>query len=136
MAVDFRRAKPESLTLELAPLIDVIFQLLIFFMISSSFLYPALKLTLPKLEQTFEDNAEQNLVLSVDGDGHYFINQNAVTLEALPQALQQALSETEDKSVFFRGDHQIPYEKVLELMRMASASGAAQFNFIYEDKDI
>lgn len=135
MSLQFTRPKSEGIRLELAPLIDVIFQLLIFFMISSSFLYPSLSINLPKIETPLPSEQQQELVLSVAKEGAYFINGEPTTKAALPSALKHALETNARKSIFFHADNAIPYQQVVEVMNLANAAGAQQFNFIYEDTD-
>ena len=133
MSLKFTRPKSEAVRLELAPLIDVIFQLLIFFMISSSFLYPSLSINLPKIETPEPSDQHQELVLSVAKGGNYFLNGEPTQKESLPGALKQALESNDRKSLFFHADNSIPYQQVVEVMNLANAAGAQQFNFIYED---
>jgi len=133
MSLKFTRPKSEAVRLELAPLIDVIFQLLIFFMISSSFLYPSLSINLPKIETPEPSDQHQELVLSVAKGGSYFLNGEPTQKELLPGMLKQALESNDRKSLFFHADNSIPYQQVVEVMNLANAAGAQQFNFIYED---
>lgn len=133
MSLQFTRPKSEAVRLELAPLIDVIFQLLIFFMISSSFLYPSLSINLPKIETPIVSDQHQELVLSVAKGGDYFLNGDPISKDQLSNALESALAEKTKKSVFFHADNSIPYQQVVEVMNLANAAGAQQFNFIYED---
>lgn len=133
MSLKFTRPKSEAVRLELAPLIDVIFQLLIFFMISSSFMYPSLSINLPKIETPEPSDQHQELVLSVAKGGSYFLNGEPTQKESLPGALKQALGSNDRKSLFFHADNSIPYQQAVEVMNLANAAGAQQFNFIYED---
>ncbi len=135
MSLSFKRTRPQTIHLELAPLIDVIFQLLIFFLISSSFLYPSLNITLPKVEAPDRADHQQELVLSVGKTGECFINGQAVQETLLSSRLKAELAQSPRKSVFFHADNTVPYQKVLELMSVANQAGAQQLNFMYEDTD-
>ena len=132
MAVNFTRPKADEPTMELTPMIDVIFQLLIFFMISSSFLYPSLQIQLPKVDDKGNVQSNQHLIVSISPEGEYFINNNLVNKEELEHSLREELSELDQKSVFFRADETVPYKQVVDIMKMANSAGALQFNFIYE----
>ena len=61
--MEFIRPKRISLGLDMAPLIDIVFLLLIFFMLSSSFLNPALKLDLPQAVKHDTNEPQQVVVL-------------------------------------------------------------------------
>ena len=133
MSVVFERPKQSSPRLELTPLIDVIFQLLIFFMISSSFLYPSLDISLPKLEKEQASNNTQRLVVSIDNNGLFFINNHPIDKDSLESAISEGFTNSGQKSVFFRADKKIAYQQVLDVMQIANQAGAEHFNFIYEN---
>ena len=73
----FIRPKRASAGLDMAPLIDVVFLLLIFFMLTSSFLQPSIPLTLPKAAAS-DDPPPAPVFVSVDTSGAVYINQDAV----------------------------------------------------------
>lgn len=132
MAVSFRRTVGRSPHIEMMPLIDVVFQLLVFFMLTSVFASPAVELTLPQLKGEAPET-EPGLMLHLDGEGVLFLDEQRVAEAELGPVLREALAGREDKSVYFRGDRQAPYEKVLHLMRTSTEAGAARFHFVYEE---
>lgn len=133
MAVEFESSKSTDGTVELTPLIDVIFQLLVFFMLSSSFLYPSLELILPELDETDPQTTPPMLVVNLDADGATFVNSEPVEMARLTEVLRSMLPEVEDRAVFLRADRRSEYATVLEIMRRSSAAGALQFHFLYEE---
>jgi biopolymer transport protein TolR len=135
MAIDFKRAKAPAPTIELTSLIDIIFQLLIFFMISSSFLYPSLGINLPSIEMEETAVAAQPLTLSLEADGTLHLNQLQLSESALEATLRQKLAEEATSALFFRADRTIPYERVLQTLQIAGKAGVAQLNFIYQSAD-
>ncbi len=133
MAVDFENPKATEGGVELTPLIDVIFQLLVFFMLSSSFLYPSLDLVLPQLADVETETTPPMLVINFDAEGNSFLNSEPVPLERLEAVLRERLPEVDDRAVFLRADTHSQYGAILEIMRTASAAGALQFHFLYEE---
>lgn len=131
MAVDFSRKAERGLHIEMTPLIDVVFQLLVFFMLTSVFAIPAIELDLPKLEGEPRDK-KPSLVIHLNADQKLFINDTEVEVGNFSAALEMALETSEDRTVFFRGDRTATYETIIEIMQMSSEAGAAQFNFVYE----
>lgn len=129
--MDFIRAKKVGLGLDMAPLIDCVFQLLIFFMLSSSFLSPALKLTLPKASIE-DDIPKERIVISADQAGSIFVNNQKVSMKSLKPAVESKLAGSDDKSVHFRGDEKIPYHLFVEVMDSARQAGASQINIIHD----
>jgi biopolymer transport protein ExbD len=116
----------------MTPLIDVIFQLLVFFMITSSFTYPALQLELPKAEAEDDSNPPQSFVLSQDNSGKLFLNRKSVSMEQLVPELVAAFAGQEDPIVYFRGDKDMPYARFVDLMQATGQAGAAGFYLLHE----
>lgn len=129
--MEFIRPKRVSLSLDMAPLIDIVFQLLIFFMLASSFLTPMLRLTLPKASTRDEPQTEQ-LVISVDHAGQIFVNAELVSLDALRGELVRRLSVERTKAVHLRGDEEMPYKLFVQVMDIARQAGARQINILHQ----
>ncbi|MCD8483693.1 MAG: biopolymer transporter ExbD [Verrucomicrobia bacterium] len=109
------------------------FQLLVFFMLSSSFLYPSLDLVLPRLDNVEHETTPPMLVLNLDAADNTYLNSEPIALEALEAALRERLVDVEDRAVFLRADEKASYGVILQLMRTATAAGALQFHFLYEE---
>jgi len=134
MDIDFKSPTDTGIKSDLTPLIDVIFQLLVFFILTSSFLYPNLNLTLPQTERQAATTEKQPLlVVNVDSSGAVFINSTAVTIEGLETELGRMLQEQAKKQVHLRADKSTPYEEVLRIMVSARNAGAENIYFIHEE---
>jgi len=118
----------------MAPLIDVVFQLLIFFMLSSSFITPNLPLVLPSVDVTMEPSEQAPTVVSVDEEKRIYINQKEVQLKNFEAMLAEQLLRSEDKSIQFRMHEERPYREFVGLMNLARKAGATQLNIVYRDK--
>lgn len=129
----FVRPKRVSARLDMAPLIDVVFLLLIFFMLTSSFLQPSIPLALPQASSRNEPPPAPVFV-SVDTAGVVYVNQQPVERAAFITTLQELLTGREDRTVNFRGDRSMPYEVFVGLMDEARQAGAGQFNIVHEAK--
>ena len=102
----------EPVPVDIAPLIDMVFQLLLFFMLTSSFvLYPGLRVTLPKAT-TGKTLAASNLVITLTKDHVIYWDEAVVTLKELRGRLKQAGS---NKPVLIRADRHAYVEKLIEL---------------------
>ena len=101
--------------LDLSPFLDIIFQLIIFFMVSTTFVMtPGIKLTLPNAATPEQENSSQ-LVVSLTQDGGLFVNREAVTPVALKDALMAAAKGPE-QVVIIRADENVPHRRVVEAM--------------------
>jgi len=125
------RQRRPSIRMELSPLIDCIFQLLIFFMLSSTFLTPAIQLTLPSATAGTSQN-DLEIIITLSEEGDVYLNNTQTSLISLQAELQRMLTETDHKSVTIRGDQDIPYSAFLDALDIAKRSGAAQVNVAHQ----
>ena len=127
------RVRKSKLSLDMAPLIDVVFQLLIFFMLTASFSNPAMRLNLPKAV-TKDQSADEQLVVNVRKSGDIFINDKKVSLASLKGELAVKLAKYEKKSVNIKGEEDMPYKYFVEVMDLARQAGATQVNIVHQGK--
>lgn len=103
---------------------DIVFLLLIFFIIISSVVKdPALKLVLPKGVNNVNP-VNKVVIVSVDKNLNYAIDDKKTTYERLPSALRAVLKETPNATVSIRGDKDIRYEDVMNVVMTADKQGA------------
>jgi len=122
--VQFRRASPLRISIDIAPLVDVVFLLVIFFAVSTTFLESSgLKLDLPTSSSTAEREA-RDLTVSLSADGRLEFDGRIVTREELPELLRQALAEQEADVVVLRADTSTQHGDVVALMDMIRKAGA------------
>ncbi len=103
---------------------DIVFLLLIFFIIISSVVKdPALKLVIPKGVNNVNP-VNRVIVVSVDKNLDYAVDDKKTTLERLPSVLQGVLTTAPDATVSIRGDKDIRYEDVMDVVMLADKLGA------------
>ena len=127
----FTRPKRPTLSIDMAPLIDVVFLLLIFFMLTSSFAPPAVPLTLPKAASGMPSETAK-VVVSLDQAGGISISENPITESEFETALRAALDQNATTTVHFRGDTSIDYGVFLKLISRARNAGASQFHLVHD----
>jgi biopolymer transport protein ExbD len=125
-----RQRKAASL-LDMTPMIDCVFQLLVFFMLSSSFLTPSLKLTLPQAERDAVAEQEE-LYVSIDAKGDVYVNHTKIALDRLTEHLKPLVLKSEKKIVTVRGDEAMRYEFFVKVLDAAEASGAAHVSVAHQ----
>lgn len=103
---------------------DIVFLLLIFFIIISSVVKdPALKLVLPK--GTNDVNVvNEVIIVSVDKDLNYAVDDKKTSYERLPSVLGSVLSKKTNATVSVRGDKNVRYEDVMNIVMTADKLGA------------
>ena len=107
------------------PMIDVMLVLLIIFMVVTPALAAGFQATPPQginLKNHPEEDEDQ--VLGIDRDGQYYINKRPIRNESLAETLKGIYdARTIDKILYVKADKDLPYEKVLDAMDIASKNG-------------
>ncbi len=121
--MEFKTRKKKGTIINITSLIDVLFLLLIFMMVSSTFMEePGIKLDLPET-QSAPSVKKSEYTLSVEKGGELFLNEKSVTLEDLEENLKSTLAEMKDESLILKGDTNIPYGKIVKIMDIVKKSG-------------
>ncbi|MGW8229189.1 MAG: ExbD/TolR family protein [Gammaproteobacteria bacterium] len=125
-----RRRDPE---LNLTPLIDVVFLLLIFFMVSTTFDKQAeLNIELPEASGKVTQTEQFKIEIGIDGAGHYFINQRPIKdnrLVTLKRALEVTMADHKDPKLIISADRKTPHEAVVRAMDAARQVGLTHLTF-------
>ena len=109
--------------IDLTPLIDVIFMLLIFFILTMSFSQTALKISLPQ-SQYSEKIRENNLLsITVSDEGKYLIKNDEVTLDKIGLMLD----ENNDTQLNIVADANCPFQSFLNLVDLAKSKRQGKF---------
>ncbi len=129
----FTRPKRPSHAIDLAPLIDVVFLLLIFFMLTSSFTPPSLPLDLPRATGTATPDAVA-IAVSVDGAGNITVDGEPAPGTQFESRLAARLATNPALPVHFRGDRTIDYGVFIDLMDRARQVGAVKFHLVHDTR--
>lgn len=112
--------------IDIAPLIDMIFQLLIFFMLTSSFIMqPGIKVNLPKAV-TSEVVKYDNIEILVSSENVTYLNGKVVTSKELKSLLRQAAKR--DQPILIKADRRSSLGRVVEIWDMGRDLGITQIN--------
>lgn len=122
--------KPENKLMtnfSFSSLTDIVMLLLIFFLLSSSFvIQPGIKVQLPKAE-TGETGTDKNITISVTDKGQVFVNAEQVTLENLGRRLSTALTSDPQMVVVINADRNVTLQNTVQVIDIAKAVGATRF---------
>ena len=100
---------------------DVVFNLLIFFMLTSTLVHPtALKLLLPK--GSTQTSAKPQTTVSITADQKYYVEQQPVTLQDLEAVLKQKLGANPETYIWLHADKNVPFETVVQVLNIAQAN--------------
>jgi biopolymer transport protein ExbD len=122
--------KSESKLLDIfnfSSLTDIVLQLLIFFLLSSSFvMQTGIKVQLPKAE-VGEAQSAKNIVVTLTESGNLYLNGEQVLISSLGAKLSSLLGKEQDQVVIIRADRTVSLQRTVEVIDVAKAVGAAKF---------
>ncbi|MBN1492653.1 MAG: biopolymer transporter ExbD [Candidatus Omnitrophica bacterium] len=114
----FRHA---DLRLDMTPLIDVVFLLLIFFMVTSTFVHiSGIRVRLPDAESAKLIDKETGLKIDIDARGRYFIDENNTSFERLVEIF---VKQKKDTVITISADKQVAFESVMQVWDAARKNG-------------
>lgn len=109
--------------LNIAPLIDVVFLQLIYFMLTSSFIMqPGLKINLPQAA-TSETLTKKEVIVDISKEGAMFFRENPVSIEELEAIFQETAHLNADAVLIIKGDKKTEHGIVVGVMDSARKSG-------------
>lgn len=125
--------RKEDLDVNVTPLIDVVFLLLIFFMVSTTFQRESeIEITLPQAVVDAAPTDEFVMQVTVDREGTYYVNGQRVIntkLESLKKAMQLVAGDRKDPPIILSADAQTPHQAVITVMDAARQLGFVHLNF-------
>jgi biopolymer transport protein ExbD len=121
--MQFRVKRYIKPVINIASLVDVLFLLLIFFMVTSAFVeQPNIKLELPSTRYS-EVSKMNNMVLSIARDGKLFIQDRPVDKKDLEKELRRVILDTGDDVLVLKADKFVPYGVVIDIMDAVKGAG-------------
>ncbi len=123
----FRRQRTEEDVVNLTPLIDVVFLLLIFFMVSTTFTKEThLTVTLPESNGEPQPQTQQPMIVVIGADGSYGINGKGLVnnkASTLRTALEQLAGSNRNQALVITADAKTPHQAVITVMDVAGQMG-------------
>jgi biopolymer transport protein TolR len=118
--------------INVTPLVDVMLVLLVVFMVAAPLLTVGVPVDLPQTQAPPITDPKEPLVISINAEGHTFIQDSDVVTDALVPRLRAITGENPDALVYVRADKSIDYGRVLEVMSLISAAGYRKVSLIAE----
>ena len=118
----FRKADEEEFRPELTPLVDVVFQLIIFFMVSTVFIEFTQQMDIepPEVKESLVHNRVKRLTIEITKDEKIFIDGKDLTIDKISEHLQR---QSDTQSVLIRADKRLPYGIVMQIMQICKTAG-------------
>ena len=121
----FSQPKREEISLgvSIAPLIDIVFLLLIFFMLTSHIeIIPGIDITLPDITERGSDTSVENVVVALDREGNYYLNKEMIELKELFHRLKETAKPAKT-NLILQADRDVKHGQVVMVMDMAKKAG-------------
>ncbi|BBK39420.1 protein TolR [Allostella sp. ATCC 35155] len=126
-----RRYVPMS-EINVTPFVDVMLVLLIVFMVTAPLLTVGVPVDLPKASAPTISEQKEPITVSVDAQGRIYLQEAETTLDSLVARLVAVTENDREARVFVRGDRNIVYGRVMEVMGALNAAGFARVALIAE----
>jgi biopolymer transport protein ExbD len=122
----FRRSYQEEPTLGIAPLIDIVFLLLIFFMVTSHFdIASGVRIKLPQVSNVMFDQQDNKATVVIDPSGQSYFKGKKVDMKALGEKLKQLVEEKHMVQLVLQADKETKHGVVVEVMDVAKTAGVS-----------
>lgn len=129
----FARPRSRQPRIDISPLIDVVFQLLLFYAVTTQFVTPErLKLALPEARtaEASKRPGTQEAEVLVTGSGDILVAGKAVREEQLEAEIRKLLAASSQGNLTIRGDKGAPYGTVIKVLDTARLAGAKSINLV------
>ena len=121
----FSQSKREEISLgvSIAPLIDIVFLLLIFFMLTSHIeIIPGIDITLPDIAERGSETSTETMIVALDRAGHYYLNKERVEPKELFLRFKETTQPAKTRLIL-QADRDVKHGQVVRVMDLAKKAG-------------
>ena len=128
-----RRARHRPMAdINVTPMVDVMLVLLVVFMVTAPLLTVGVPVDLPQTQAPPINEPKEPLVITLNKAGEIYIQETGVPEDGLVDRLQAITGNNPDATLYVRGDKDINYGKVLEIMSLITAAGFHKVSLVAE----
>ncbi len=121
--MDFRTRRAVNYSINIASLIDILFLLLLFFVVTSSFVeHPNIKLALPNASNA-EASTFEGIIITISKEGRLFMGKQSIGVSELGAILRSRVAAVDDPVLVLRADREVAYGVVVAVMDVARGAG-------------
>ncbi|HEY2739448.1 MAG TPA: protein TolR [Thermoanaerobaculia bacterium] len=122
--------------INVTPLVDVMLVLLIIFMIAAPMMHAGIEVALPKAAAAnLQMKTEDPLIVSINRTGALFVRETPVEIDGLVEQLKQQIATRGDDTVFLKGDRDVPYGRVIEVLDILHRGGIVHVGMVTERQE-
>ncbi|MEA2101799.1 MAG: biopolymer transporter ExbD [Thermodesulfobacteriota bacterium] len=117
----------EDYSIEITPLVDVVFLLLIFFLLTASYINPSMEMNLPEAQTSSLKDHTKACTITIARDGDIEINER-------PSSIADIKTIPEDKEIIILEDKEGPYGVFIEVLDALRLGGISRISIVTEEK--
>jgi biopolymer transport protein ExbD len=134
--MQFRRSRRDDARIDITPLVDMVFLLLIFFMLSTTFIVtPGIKVNLPQSSAEKVTQEKKELLVVITEDNKVFVDKMLVDVGELEQRLVGVGRQDPQTLIIIKADAKALHGKVVEVMDIAKQSGLNRLAIATQPKE-
>lgn len=129
------KSKAKNSSLDITPLVDLVFLLIIFFLLSTTFnVSPGIRLDLPEASSQKIHKEKKEITLSVDQSGTIYMNKDPVDVQSLLSHLLTWAHEDRDTTVLIKGDRSTAYGQMVDILGTVKQAGLHRIAIMTQSK--
>lgn len=118
--------------INVTPMVDIMLVLLVIFMVTAPLLTVGVPVDLPKTDAARLNDQVEPLTISVDASGKVYLQETALELPMLTERLIAITGHNPDAKIYVRGDRNLNYGRIMEIMGTIAAAGFRKVSLIAE----
>ena len=131
----FITAKKDKSSIDLTPLLDMIFIILIFFMVAATFdLNRSIKLNLPKSFSGESNISKDKILIEVDSDGNISLNGEITEMNDIASKIGE-FDNFSESTVYLLGDKESNYKYIIEILDILKIIGISDISLVTDEKE-
>lgn len=130
----FNKGSRKPIDINLTPFVDILFVLLIVFMIATPIMLGGVKIELPQGKTEAITVDKEPISVSIKKDGTIYIGENRIKLRLLPQKLRKITNGDRKATIFVRADKDLDYGRVIKVVSRINLAGFTKVSLVTDLK--
>ena len=131
----YQKEEKELISINITPLIDIVFLLLVFFMLATSFIQKStIEVNLSSEKTTEVDNKKNNVVLILNKKGLIYLNNKLINVSNIRNEISNIVKKNPKYSVLIKSHKKIPVQKVIRLIEEVRLAGTGNIKLVNLEK--
>ena len=131
----YQKEEKELISINITPLIDIVFLLLVFFMLATSFIQKStIEVNLSAGESVQIDKKKNSVIIILNNKGQIFLNNKILNISEIQQKLSKILKKGSDQKVLIKSHKKVEVQKVIRLIEEVRLAGTNNIKLVNLEK--